>query len=108
MDIQNLRVGIVETINDLNKMVNASKSAKQQLEILKLLKVKNALLDAVVSQELKKSTPQYKRALRELVKAEKATKDAVKDIKKIANGIKRAQSAARAVGRVVGLGISFL
>ena len=108
MEIINLRVGLIETINDLNNLLNNIDDAQQQRDIMRLLKVKNALLDAVVTQEIDRNSATYKKALKALIKAEKATKDGVADVQKVAKAIERASKAARAVGRVVGLGISFL
>lgn len=103
MEIPNLRTGLSECVNDLNKILNNIDDAAQQDKILRLIRVYTTLWDEVIRQDILNNTPKYEKALDKLKKAEAATKQALEDMAEVATAIKRAASAAKAVAKVVGL-----
>ena len=71
MQIENFRTGTAEIVNDLNNLLNNVTDPDEQRAIQRLLRKMNARHDAIVSEDIKKNTDKYKKALSSLRKAEK-------------------------------------
>jgi ribonuclease HI len=66
------------------------------------------LLEEVIKQEIASNTVEFKAAIEGLRAAKKAAVEAKEDIEKVAQAIERFVRAAKAVDKVVGLGIGLL
>lgn len=96
-----IRGEISDLVNDLNKLRNNIDDLDQRENIQKVLRVLFMLWEEVIRQQLDPNTSAYKFALKSLGEAEKAAKDAIGDINKVAEAIKSAAKAAKAIDEVV-------
>lgn len=103
MKIKNIRTGLSECINNLNKILNNIDNPAQQDEILRLIRIYTVLWDAIIRTDIDRNTIKFKKAIKELTTAEQTTRDALVDMAEVAEAIKRTAAAARAVTQVVGL-----
>lgn len=101
--METLRGKISDLVNILNKLRNNTTDPDQQEQLQKILRVLFMLWEEVIRQTLDSNTAAYKAALQSLSGAEKAAKEAINDIGKIADTIKAAVNAAKAVDAVVGV-----
>lgn len=102
-DMKTLRGNISDLVNVLNKLRNNTADPEQQEQLQKILRVLFMLWEEIIRQTLNSKTRDYKAALKSLSKAEKTAKKAITDIEKIADAIKDAVKAAKAVDAVVGV-----
>lgn len=103
-----IRSGISDLVNVLNKVRNNTTVAQEQIDLQKLINVLFILWQQVIFDQLDKKTQDYKDAISSLNDAEKEAKAALKDLGKVANAIKTATSAAKAVDKVVKFAIKLL
>lgn len=103
-----LRGLLSDAVNELNKLLLATRNPDEESKIRKLTRIYFALWEEVIKQELDRSTKAFKDAIEELKQSKEATEEAKKDIEKIATAINRAVAAAKAVDKVVKLGIDLL
>jgi hypothetical protein len=103
-----IRSGISDVVNVLNKLRNNTTVAQEQIDLQKLINVFFILWQQVIFDQLDKKTQDYKDAIRSLNDAEKEAKAALKDLDKVANAIKTATSAAKALDKVVKFAIKLL
>ncbi|OGP68903.1 MAG: hypothetical protein A2031_05925 [Deltaproteobacteria bacterium RBG_19FT_COMBO_43_11] len=101
--METLRGNISDLVNILNKLRNNSDDPLQQEKLQKILRILFMLWEEVIRQTLDSNTPAYKTALQSLSEAEKTATKAITDIKKVADAIKAAVKAAKAVDAVVGV-----
>lgn len=101
MSATNLRSGLSDLINTLNKVRNNCTDSAAQAELQKLLGILMLLWEEVIRQTLDSSTRQYAEALESLEAAEQQAQKALADIKQIADVISSATKAAKAVDSVV-------
>jgi hypothetical protein len=101
--METLRGNISDLVNILNKLFNNSDDSAEQEQLRKILRILFMLWEEVIRQTLDSKTPAYKTALKSLSEAEKTAKKAMDDISKVADAIKGAVKAAKAVDAVVGL-----
>ncbi|MCL5421129.1 MAG: hypothetical protein M1461_01465 [Nitrospirae bacterium] len=101
--METLRGHISDLVNVLNKLRNNTTDPEQQEQLQKILRVLFMLWEEVIRQTLDSTTPLYKAALQSLSEAEKTAGEAIADIKKIADAIRDAVKAAKAVDAVVGV-----
>jgi hypothetical protein len=102
----NLRGGLSDLINTLNKVRNNSGDPDLQLKIQKLLRVLYAIWEEVIAQTIDATTPAYRQALTAIGRAETSAKRALADLRKTAAAIRSAVRAAKAVDRVIKLFVS--
>ena len=103
-----IRSGISDLANELNKVRNNTTVAQEQIELQKLLNALFILWQQVIFDQLDKGDADYKAAIKSLNDAEKVAKSAVKDMGKVADAIKTATAAAKAVDKVVNFAIKLL
>lgn len=103
-----IRSGISDLVNVLNKVRNNTTVAQEQIDLQKLINALFILWQQVIFDQLDKKTQDYKDAIRSLNDAEKEAKAALKDLGEVANAIKTATSAAKAVDKVVKFAIKLL
>jgi hypothetical protein len=100
-----LRGTLGDAINELNKLLLKTSDPEEEKKIRKLRRIYFALFEEVIKQEIKSGTREFKEAIDALEIAREEAVEAKKDIAKIAEAIKKAVAAARAVDRIVNVGI---
>lgn len=100
-----LRGSIADAINEVNKLLSKTSDPEEQKKIRKLRKIYFALFEEVIKKEIKRGTQEFKEAIDALEIARKEAVEAKKDIAKIAEAIKKAVAAAKAVDSIVKVGI---
>ncbi len=100
-----LRGSIADAINEVNKLLLKTSDPEEQRKIRKLRKIYVALFEEVIKQEIERGTQEFKEAIDALEIARKEAVEAKKDIARIAEVFKKAVAAAKAVDRIVKVGI---
>jgi hypothetical protein len=103
--METLRGNISDTVNELNKLLRETTDPEEEQKIRKLRRIYFALWEEVIEQEIDSRTPEFKEAIDSLKIARDAAIEAKEDIQKVAEAIDQAVSAAKAVDRIVKLGI---
>lgn len=103
-----IRSGISDVVNALNKVRNNTTVAQEQIDLQKIINVMFILWQQIIFDQLDKTAPNYTVAIKSLNDAEKSAKAALKDLKQVANAIKTATAAAKAVDKVVKFAIKLL
>jgi hypothetical protein len=103
-----IRSGISDLVNILNKVRNNTTVAQEQIDLQKLINALFILWQQVIFDQLDKTTQDYKNAIQSLNDAAKEAKGALKDLNKVADAIKTATAAAKAVDKVVKFAIKLL
>ena len=106
--METLRGNISDAVNELNKLLVKTTDPEEEQKIRKLRRIYFALWEEVIKQEIDSKTQEFKEAIDSLKVAHDAAVQAKKDIEKVAEAINRAVSAAKAVDRIVKLGIDLL
>ena len=106
--METLRQNLVDAINELNKLILATEDEEIERQIRWMRKLYVQLLEEVIKQEIASNTVEFQAAIEGLQAAKKAAVEAKEDIEKVAKAIERAVQAAKAVDKVVGLGIGLL
>jgi hypothetical protein len=101
MTATNLRGGLSDLVNSLNKARNNCTDPAHQTELQKLIRVHMLLWEEVIRQTLDSSTPDYQQALTAINEAEKHAQSAIADVNRMAEMIAKATTAAKAVDKVV-------
>jgi hypothetical protein len=103
-----LRSGISDTVNVLNKFLLKTLDPAEESRLRKLRRIYFALWEEVIKQEIDNRSSDFKDALEALSIAEKYLEKAKSDIAEIADAINKAVIAAKAVDKIVKLGIDLL
>jgi hypothetical protein len=103
-----LRSGISDAVNELNKLLLNTRDPEAEAQLRKLRRIFFALWEEVIRQIIDNQTYEYKEALEALSIAENYLKKARSDIEEIADAINKAVLAAKAVDKIVNLGIKLL
>lgn len=103
-----LRGTIIDTINEFNKLIPLTTDPDEKTKLRQLRRFYFNLLDEVVEQELDSNTDEFKEAISMLQDAQATIAEAKKDIAKVAEVINLLHKGARAVDRVVKIGIGFV
>jgi len=103
-----IRSGISDLVNELNKVRNNTTVAQEQIDLQKLINALFILWQQVIFDQMDKNDANYKAAIASLNDAEKSAKTAVKDLNKVADAIKTATAAAKAVDKIVNFAIKLL
>jgi len=103
-----LRGTIVDTINELNKLLRLTNDEGEKRKLRLLRNSYFALLDEVLRQELDSNSEEFVEAIGMLQGAQASIAEAKNDIAKIAEVINLLNKGARAVDRVVKIGIGFV
>jgi hypothetical protein len=103
-----IRSGISDLVNVLNKVRNNTTVAQEQIDLQKIINALFILWQQVIFDQLDKTAADYKAAIKSLNDAEKIAKGAFKDLDKVADAIKTATAAAKAVDKVVNFAIKLL
>jgi hypothetical protein len=101
MTATNLRSGLSDLVNSLNKARNNCTEPAQQTELQKLIRVHMLLWEEVIRQTLDSNTSAYQEALTAVTEAEKHAQGAIVDINRMAEMITKATQAAQSVDKVV-------
>jgi hypothetical protein len=103
--METLRRNISDTVNELNKLLKETTDPEEEEKLRKLRGIYFALWEEVIKQEIDNRTQAFKEAIDSLKVAHDAAVQAKEDLQKVAEAIDRAVSAAKAVDRIVKLGI---
>lgn len=103
--METLRKNIVDTVNELNKLLLKAEDDGERRDIRSLRKLFMLQLEEVIKKELDANAAEFQSAIASLQEAKNAAVDAKADIDAIADAINRAVAAARAVDKVVNLGV---
>ena len=103
-----IRSGISDLVNVLNKVRNNTTVAQHQIDLQKIINALFILWQQVIYDQLDKTADDYKAAIKSLNDAEKIAKAALKDLGRVADAIKAATAAAKAVDKVVSFAIKLL
>jgi hypothetical protein len=106
--METLRGNISDTVNELNKLLRKTTDPEEEEKLRKLRRIYFALWEEVIKQEIDSKTHEFKEAIDSLKAAYDAAVEAKEDLAKIAEAINKAVAAARAVDRIVKLGIDLL
>ena len=106
--METLRGNISDTVNELNKLLLRTTDPEEEERLRKLRGIYFALWEEVIKQEIDKRTHEFREAIDSLKAAHDAAVQAREDLQKVAEAINRAESAAKAVDRIVRLGIDLL
>lgn len=104
--METLRGRISDTVNELNKLLKKTTDPEEEEKLRKLRGIYFALWEEVIKQEIDSGTRAFKEAIDSLKVAYDAAVKAKEDLQKVAEAIDRAVSAAKAVDRIVKLGIN--
>jgi len=103
-----IRSGISDLVNELNKVRNNTTVAQEQIDLQKIINALFILWQQVIFDQMDKNDANYKAAIKSLNDAEKVAKGAVKDMGQVADAIKTATAAAKAVDKIVNFAIKLL
>lgn len=103
-----LRGTIVDTINELNKLLRLTNDEGEKRKLRLLRNFYFNLLTEVLRDDLDSNTDEFKEAIRQLQGAQSSIAEAKNDIAKVAEVINLLNKGARAIDRVVGIGIGFI
>lgn len=103
-----IRSGISDLVNVLNKVRNNTTVAQHQIDLQKIINALFILWQQVIYDQLDKTDADYKAAIKSLNDAERIAKAALKDLEQVADAIKAATAAAKAVDKVVNFAIKLL
>jgi hypothetical protein len=106
--METLRGTIVDTINELNKLLVRTTDPGEERKLRHLRRSYFALLDEVLQQDLDNTTDEFKAAIGMLKDAQTSIAEAKEDLGKVAAAINILNKAALGVDRVVGIGIGFV
>lgn len=106
--METLRANIGDAVNELNKLLRKTTDAEEEQRIRKLRRIYFALWEEVIEQEIDSRTPEFEQAIDSLKLARDAAVEAKEDLEKIPEAINRAVAAAKAVDKIVKLGIDLL
>ena len=98
---RNLRTGIANLTNELNRVRNNSTDALEREQLQKVLRVLFTLWEEVIRQNINQTTAKYRRALSAVDDAHAAARAALRDIHQTPDAIRAAVKAAKAIDRVV-------
>jgi hypothetical protein len=107
-DSETLRGNLGDAVNELHKLIELAPDEQTEEALRRQRQIYFKLWEAVIKQEIDRTTPLYRDAIKSLKAAAKAATDASADIKKVAAAINKAVAAAKAVDKIVKLGIKFL
>lgn len=105
--METLRRNISDTVNELNKLLKKTTDPEEEEKLRKLRGIYFKLWEEVIKREIDNRTQEFKEAIDSLKVARDAAVQAKEDLQKVAEAIDRAVSAAKAVDRIVKLGIDF-
>ena len=105
--METLRGTISDTVNELNKLLKKTTDPEEEEKLRKLRGIYFKLWEEVIKREIDNRTQEFKEAIDSLKVARDAAVQAKEDLQKVAEAIDRAVSAAKAVDRIVKLGIDF-
>lgn len=106
--METIRSNLSDTLNELNKLLLRTKDPEQRRLIRKLRRILFMLFEEVIKQEIKTNTIEFEEAIDSLKIAKESAEKAKKDIDKIAEAINKATAAAKAVDKIVKIGIGLL
>lgn len=106
--METLRGNISDTVNELNKLLLKTTDPEEEGKLRNLRRIYFALWEEVIKQEIDSKTGEFREAIDSLKVARDAAIKAKEDLEKIAEAIDKAVAAAKAVDRIVKLGIDLL
>lgn len=106
--METLRKNLVDTINELNKLLHEAISEEEKNQIRKKRRLYFTLLEEVIDQEIPASTDGFDDAIAALQDATKKAKEAKNDLSKVAGTIQKVADAAKQVEKIVKIGIEII
>ncbi|GBC60417.1 hypothetical protein DENIS_1369 [Desulfonema ishimotonii] len=103
-----LRSSISDTVNDINKLLIRTRDPEHEKRLRRLRRIYFALWEEVIRQEIASNTHEFKEAIEALEEADAAVEAAKQDMENIVKAINKSVSAAKAVDKVVKLGIDLI
>ena len=98
-------MSISHAVNELNKLLLVTISEEDEHQVRKLRRIYFDLFEAVIIQEIDNKTQDFKEAMTALNSARNAAKKAKRDVEKLTGAIQKAGIAAKAVDKIVNIGI---
>jgi hypothetical protein len=108
VDSDTLRGTLSDAVNELHKLIELAPDEETEEALRRQRAVYFALWEEVIRQKIDQMTPDYRDAIKSLHAATQAAAEAKADIDKVAAALKKAATAARAVDKIVKLGIKYL
>lgn len=105
---KNLRTGISDLVNDLQKVAINTTNAQQQIELSKIINALMIIWQQVIFDQLDLTSKDYKDALTSLGASKKAAAEAKKDLDKTVDAIKKATESIKAIDKVVKFALKLL
>jgi len=103
-----LRKNLIDTINELNKLLYLSITDEQIANLRKKRKLCFVLLEEVIEQEISDETDEFKEAIVALQEATSQAKEVKNDIEKISKAISKISKATKQVEKIVKVGIDIV
>lgn len=103
--METIRQNLTESAQLVGELIAVTTDQDDLKKLLRLERLIFALWREVIRQELDKTSADYLRAIEDLKQAQKSAKEAVEDLTKIADAISDIVMAAKAVDKLVKLGI---
>ena len=107
-DSDTLRGSLSDAVNEIHKLIELAPDEETEELLRRQRRIYFALWEEVIKQEIDRTTPLYRDAIESLQAAESAANDAKADIRKVADAINKAAAAAKAVDKIVQVGIKYL
>lgn len=107
-DPTTLRQALSDVVNDIHKLIELAPDEETEELLRRQRRIYFALWEEVIKQELDRNTPLYRDALESLKAAGAAAQQAKADLAQVADAINKAVAAAKAVDKIVQLGIKYL
>lgn len=103
-----LRSGISDTVNEINKLLLKTLDPAEEARLRRLRRIYFTLWEETIRQEIDNRTPDFKDAIEALTIAEKFLEKSRSDIEEVADAINKAVIAAKAVDKIVKIGVDAL
>jgi len=100
-----VRSALSEAVDEINKLISVSTDPDQARQLHCLREIFFDLWEGAIKAEIDDAAPIYTDAITQLQQSESAAAAAQADISKIADAIQKAVSAAKAVDKVLNLGL---
>lgn len=106
--VPTLRAGLSDVLNDLNIARMRTTDPQEQLELQRIIRVLMLLWEYVIYEQMDKRSKDYNDAIKAVTAAKIAAKQAVNDMKGIADAIKKATQAAKVIDKIVSLALKVI
>lgn len=105
---ETIRANLANAVNDLNKLIPIEPDPAQRERLRRVRRAYFALFEEVIKQVIDRNSVEFEDSIEELQLAQKTLRTAKGDIEGIAEAIRRAVIAAKAVDKIVKVGVDVL